>query len=58
MILDKMGIAVRTGTHCAEPGMKRFGIRGTVRVSFAIYNTKQEIDLLIESLQKIKKMFS
>ena len=58
MVLDKMGIAVRTGTHCVEPGMKRFGIKGTVRAGFAMYNTKHEIDLLVEGLLKVKKMFS
>jgi cysteine desulfurase/selenocysteine lyase len=57
MILDKLGIAVRTGTHCAEPAMKLFGIQGTVRASFAIYNTKEEIDQLYEGLLRIKKMF-
>lgn len=57
MILDKMGIAVRTGTHCAEPAMKRFDINGTVRASFSFYNTKEEIDMLCEGILKVKKMF-
>ncbi len=57
MILDKLGIAVRTGAHCAEPAMKHFGITGTVRASFAVYNTKAEIDKLISALQKVKMMF-
>lgn len=58
MILDKLGIAVRTGTHCAEPAMKHFGITGTVRASFAIYNTKEEIDKLYEGILKAKKLLS
>ncbi len=56
MILDKLGIAVRTGAHCAEPAMKNFGISGTVRASFAMYNTKEEIDKLYEGLLKVKNM--
>jgi len=58
MILDKMGIAVRTGHHCAQPLMKKLGISGTIRVSFAVYNTKEEVDVLISALQKIKQMFN
>lgn len=58
MILDKMGIAVRTGHHCTQPIMDYFGIAGTVRASFAIYNTLQEIDILIEGIKKAKKMLS
>ena len=58
MILDKLGIAVRTGTHCAEPTMKHFGIDGTVRASFAMYNTKEDIDKLYEGLIRVKKMFA
>ncbi len=57
MVLDKMGIAVRTGTHCTEPVMARFGIDGTVRASYAFYNTFDEIDQLIIALEKIKMMF-
>jgi len=57
LILDKLGIAIRTGTHCAEPTMKHFGITGTVRASFAIYNTKDDIDKLIVGLNKVKIMF-
>ncbi|MFW5962868.1 MAG: aminotransferase class V-fold PLP-dependent enzyme [Bacteroidota bacterium] len=57
MILDKMGIAVRTGHHCTEPLIDRFKIPGTVRASFALYNTKEEIDVLYDSLLKTKKMF-
>ena len=57
MILDKMGIAVRTGTHCTEPVMAHFGIDGTVRASLAFYNTKEEIDRLIEGIERVKMMF-
>lgn len=57
MILDKLGIAVRTGTHCAEPTMSWFGIQGTVRASFAFYNTKEEVDILYNGLLKVKQMF-
>jgi cysteine desulfurase/selenocysteine lyase len=58
MILDKMGIAVRTGTHCAQPVMDRFGIDGTIRASMCFYNTKEEIDNLIEGIGKVIEMFS
>lgn len=57
-ILDKMGIAVRTGHHCAQPVMQFFDIPGTVRASFSFYNTKQEIDVMIEAIQKAKTMLS
>lgn len=57
-ILDRQGIAVRTGHHCTEPLMNRFGIPGTVRASFAVYNTKAEIDMLAEGLKKAKKMLT
>ncbi|MGN6396723.1 MAG: aminotransferase class V-fold PLP-dependent enzyme [Mucilaginibacter sp.] len=58
VLLDKQGIAVRTGHHCAQPLMKRFGVAGTVRASFAAYNTFEEIDLLISGLLKAIKMLS
>ncbi|RQP10437.1 MAG: cysteine desulfurase [Chryseobacterium sp.] len=58
MILDKMGIAVRTGHHCTQPIMKYFDIAGTVRASFAVYNTFDEIDKLVEAVQKAQKMLS
>jgi len=58
MILDKMGIAVRTGTHCAQPVMDRYGIDGTVRASMCFYNTKKEIDILAEGIEKVKSMFA
>ena len=57
MIIDKMGIAVRTGHHCAEPVMQRFGIEGTIRASFSFYNTKEEIDKLYYALLTVKQMF-
>jgi cysteine desulfurase/selenocysteine lyase len=55
-ILDQLGIAVRTGHHCTQPLMQRYGIKGTVRVSFAFYNTKQEVDEFIIGLQRAIKM--
>ncbi|MDR0347919.1 MAG: cysteine desulfurase [Tannerella sp.] len=57
MLLDRLGIAVRTGHHCAEPLIRLLGVEGTVRASFALYNTKKEIDLFVESLQRVKNMF-
>lgn len=57
-IIDKYGIAVRTGHHCAQPVMDSLGIPGTIRASLAIYNTKEEIDLLVEAIQQVQKMFS
>ena len=57
MLLDQMGIAVRTGTHCTEPVMQHFGIDGTVRASFSFYNTKEEIDSLYNGILKVCKMF-
>lgn len=57
-ILDKMGIAVRTGHHCAQPIMDFYQIPGTVRVSLAVYNTREEIDTLIEGLRKVREMFA
>ena len=56
MLLDKMGIAVRTGHHCAQPLMERLGVEGTVRVSFAVYNTREEIDKFIEALKRAVQM--
>lgn len=57
-LLDKMGIAVRTGHHCAEPLMNVMGIDGTIRISFAFYNTFQEIDMFIDALKRIIGMFN
>ena len=56
-LLDRLGIAVRTGHHCAQPLMNRLGISGTVRASFALYNTREEIDTLVEGIKRITKMF-
>lgn len=58
MILDKLGIAVRTGTHCAQPVMNRYGIDGTVRASMCFYNTREEIDALASGLERVKTMFA
>lgn len=55
-LLDKLGIAVRTGHHCTQPIMERFGIPGTVRASFAVYNTREEVDLFINALKRIAPM--
>lgn len=56
-LLDRMGIAVRTGHHCAEPLMRQLGVDGTVRASFAFYNTHEEVDLLVKGILRIVKMF-
>jgi len=55
-LLDQMGIAVRTGQHCAQPVMDFYGIPGTVRASFAFYNTKEEIDVMIKGVQRAVNM--
>ncbi|NDW19574.1 cysteine desulfurase [Dysgonomonas sp. 216] len=57
MMLDKMGIAVRTGHHCAQPLMEELGIEGTVRASFAVYNTKEEVDIFVDGVNRIVGMF-
>ena len=56
ILLDRLGIAVRTGHHCAQPLMERFGIEGTVRASFAVYNTREEVDAFIEALRRVAAM--
>ena len=56
-LLDRLGIAVRTGHHCAEPLMRRFGVEGTVRASFALYNTRAEIDALADGIVRVSRMF-
>ena len=56
-LLDRLGIAVRTGHHCAQPLMQRLGISGTVRASFALYNTKEEIDTLVAAVRRVAAMF-
>ena len=56
-LLDRLGIAVRTGHHCAQPLMDSLGILGTVRASFALYNTKEEVDALVEGVRRVSRMF-
>ena len=56
-LLDRLGIAVRTGHHCAEPLMHRLGIEGTCRASFALYNTREEVDALVAGIQRVQQMF-
>ncbi len=58
LILDKMGVAIRTGNHCTQPIMDKFNLPGTARVSLAVYNTKEEIDICIDAIKKAKKMLS
>jgi len=57
-ILDQEGIAIRTGHHCAQPLMQRFGIPATARASFALYNTKEEADALVAGIQKVREVFA
>lgn len=57
LLLDKLGVAVRTGHHCAQPLMERLGIPGTVRASFAVYNTREEADMFIDALKRVAAMF-
>ena len=57
-ILDSEGIAVRTGHHCAQPVMERFGIPATARASLAFYNTKEEIDALVKAIDRVIEVFS
>jgi cysteine desulfurase / selenocysteine lyase len=56
-ILDQEGIAIRTGHHCAQPIMERFGIPATARASFAFYNTKEEVDALVNGIIKVQEVF-
>lgn len=56
-IMDKFGIALRTGNHCAQPVMDSFQIPGTLRASFGLYNTKEEVDQLIKAIEKVQQMF-
>ena len=56
-LLDRLGIAVRTGHHCAQPVMDRFGIQGMVRASFGLYNTKEEVDALVAGVKRVSQMF-
>ena len=57
-VLDDAGVAIRAGHHCAQPVMERFGVPATARASFAFYNTRAEIDVLVEGLMTVKKMFA
>ena len=57
-ILDQEGIAIRTGHHCAQPIMQRFGIPATARASFALYNTREEVDVLVNGIQKVREVFA
>jgi cysteine desulfurase/selenocysteine lyase len=56
-ILDQEGVAIRTGHHCAQPVMERFGIPATARASFALYNTREEVDALVASLGRVAEVF-
>ena len=56
-LLDRLGIAIRTGHHCAEPLMRRLGIEGTCRASFALYNTREDVDALVAGIQRVSQMF-
>ena len=57
-LLDQEGIAVRTGHHCAQPVMERFGVPATTRASFAFYNTREEVDALVRGIHRVKEMFA
>lgn len=58
ILLDKLGVAVRTGHHCAQPLMRRLGIEGTVRASFAVYNTMHEVEQFVAATARVAKMFA
>ena len=58
MVIDRSGVAVRAGTHCAQPLLKRFGATSTCRASFGMYNTRAEVDALVESLEKARAFFA
>ena len=57
-VLDQEGIAVRSGHHCAQPLMERFGVTGTARASFGVYNTREEVDRLVAGLQRVREIFN
>ena len=57
-ILDQEGVAVRTGHHCAQPVMERFGVPATARASLALYNTRDDVDALVDALHKVREMFA
>ena len=58
MVIDREGVAVRAGTHCAQPLLRRFGVTSTCRASFAMYNTMGEVDALAEALEKARRFFA
>ena len=58
MLLDHLGIAVRTGHHCAQPLMAALGVEGTVRASFAVYNTPEEVDVFVNALKRVAQMLN
>ena len=57
-MLDREGIAIRTGHHCAQPVMDRFGVPATARASFGLYNTREEVDALVAAIHKVIEMFA
>jgi cysteine desulfurase/selenocysteine lyase len=57
-IVDREGVAIRTGHHCAQPVMDRFGVPATARASLAMYNTREEIDVLVRALGRVREVFS
>jgi cysteine desulfurase / selenocysteine lyase len=57
-VLDREGIAVRAGHHCAQPVMARFGVAATARASFAFYNTRAEVDVLVRGIEKVRRVFA
>jgi cysteine desulfurase/selenocysteine lyase len=57
-VIDRSGVAVRAGTHCAMPLLERFGVAATCRASFAMYNTREEVDLLVSALHKAQELFA
>jgi len=57
-ILDQQGIAIRTGHHCSQPVMERFGVPATARASFAVYNTRKEVDALVRGIEKVRQVFA
>ena len=58
MVIDRAGVAVRAGTHCAQPLLKRFGVTSTCRASFGMYNTRAEVDVLADALDHARKFFA
>ncbi len=57
-VLDQQGIAIRTGHHCAQPLMQRFGVEATARASFALYNTQEEVDALVAGIHKVQEVLA